>query len=48
LLLFLLGVSRVNADGESLADQFLGSPLLILVGILVIVGVAFVYHRMRK
>ena len=33
---------------DSLVDQFIGSPLLILAGIIVIVAVAFVYHRIRK
>ncbi len=33
---------------DSLVDQFIGGPLLILVGVIVIVAVAFVYHRIKK
>jgi cadmium resistance protein CadD (predicted permease) len=46
-LMFAL-TNRVYAADESFADQFLGSPLLILVAIVVIVAVAFVYHKIRK
>jgi hypothetical protein len=48
LFLLLAAIDRVSAADESLPDQFLGSPLLILVGVFVIVGLAFVYHRIRK
>ena len=41
-------INSVYAADESFADQFLGSPLLILVAIVVIVAVAFVYHKIRK
>jgi hypothetical protein len=46
-LMFAL-INRVYAADESFADQFLGSPLLILVAIIVIVAAAFVYHKIRK
>jgi len=49
LLLFLITfVSTVNAADESFTDKFLGSPLLILVVIIVIDIIAFVYHKIRK
>lgn len=48
LFFLLAAVNRVSAADESFADQFLGSPLLILVGIIVIVGLAFIYHKIRK
>jgi hypothetical protein len=48
LFFSLAAVNRVIAADESFADQFLGSPLLILVGVIVIVGLAFIYHRIRK
>jgi cadmium resistance protein CadD (predicted permease) len=41
-------VSRVNATDETFVDKFLGSPLLILAAVVVIVAVAFVYHKIRK
>jgi cadmium resistance protein CadD (predicted permease) len=47
LFLFAL-VSYANAADQSFADQFLGSPLLILVSIIVIDAIAFVYHKIRK
>jgi cadmium resistance protein CadD (predicted permease) len=49
LLFFLFAlVSRVYAADETFLDKFLGSPLLILAAIIVIVAVAFVYHKIRK
>jgi hypothetical protein len=47
LFLFML-VSSVYADEKSIVDKFIGSPLLILVAFLLIVGLAFVYHKIRK
>jgi len=41
-------VSRVYAADETFLDKFLGSPLLILAAVIVIVAVAFVYHKIRK
>lgn len=46
MLSVLVGV--VNASDGSFADQFVGNPLLILVAILVIDGLALVYRRLRK
>jgi hypothetical protein len=33
---------------DTFVDKFTGSPLLILAGLLVVVAVAFVYHKMQK
>jgi len=41
-------ISSANAAEDSLADQFLGSPLIILVAIIVIDIVAFIYHKVRR
>jgi cadmium resistance protein CadD (predicted permease) len=46
-LLFAL-VNHVNAADGFTADQFLGSPLLILAAILVIDLIALVYRKIRK
>ena len=47
--LFLIALANsVLAADESPVDKFLGSPLLILVGVLVIAAIAFVYHKIRK
>ena len=48
VFLMFAWINRVYAADESFADQFLGSPLLILVAIIVIVAAAFVYHKIRK
>jgi hypothetical protein len=48
LMLLLVAVNRVNAADESFADQFLGSPILILVGVIIVAGLAFIYHRIRR
>jgi hypothetical protein len=48
LLLFLMLVSFVSASDGTAADRFLGSPLLILVVLLAIDGVALAYHKLRK
>jgi cadmium resistance protein CadD (predicted permease) len=47
LVLFSL-IGNAWATDESFADQFLGSPLLILASVIVIDAVAFVYHKLRK
>ena len=47
LFLFAL-IGVVYAENESFADKFLGSPLLVLVVIVVIDILAFVYHKLRK
>lgn len=41
-------INSVNAADESLVDQFLGSPLLVLVAIIVIDIIAFIYHKLRR
>jgi len=38
----------VNAANESFAEQFVGSPLLILAALVVIAAFAALYHRIRK
>ena len=49
LLTFLFAlISSANAAEDSLADQFLGSPLIILVAIIMIDIVAFIYHKVRR
>ena len=48
LLLVSALVSVVEAADNSFASQFLGSPLLILVALVIIDAIAFVYHRIRK
>lgn len=49
LLLLLSALIRaVWATDDSLATQFLGSPLLILVALIILDGMAFVYHKIRK
>jgi cadmium resistance protein CadD (predicted permease) len=46
-LLFAL-ISSVSAEEESFVDKFLGSPLLVLVAIIVIDVAAFIYQRIRR
>jgi len=46
-LLFAL-INIVGAADESFADQFLGSPLLVLTAIFVIDIIALIYHKIRK
>ena len=46
-LVFAL-VRLVNAADETFGEQFLGSPLLVLVAVMVIAALASLYHRMRK
>lgn len=41
-------MSCVYAENGSVADRFLGSPLLALTVIVVIVVIAFIYRRIRK
>jgi hypothetical protein len=49
LLLLLSALIRaVWATDDSLATQFLGSPLLILVALIILDGMAFVYHKIRR
>jgi len=46
--LFSTVVGTVHAADGSAAEQFVGSPLLILVVILIIDMIAFAYHKVRK
>jgi hypothetical protein len=49
LLLFAFcGLSNVAFADDSLVDKFIGNPLLILAALLVIVAVAYAYHKIRK
>jgi len=48
LLFFLASIGSLRAGDESFADQFLGSPLLILAGLFVIVIIALIYHKIRR
>jgi hypothetical protein len=49
LLLLLSALIRaVWATDDSLATQFLGSPLLILVALIILDAIAFVYHKIRR
>jgi hypothetical protein len=41
-------ISIVNAADESFADQFISSPLLVLLAIFIIDFVALIYRRIRK
>ena len=49
-LLFLLStwVKVAQAADETFGEQFLGSPLLVLVAVMIIVALASLYHRIRK
>jgi len=47
LVLFSL-IGNVWATDEPFADQFLGSPLLILASVIIIDVIALVYHKLRK
>jgi hypothetical protein len=42
------GLSGVAYAEDTFVDKFIGSPLLILTGLLVVVAVAFAYHKMQK
>jgi cadmium resistance protein CadD (predicted permease) len=48
LLLLSNAVAQVRAADETLFDQFLGSPLIVLAALFVIAVVAFAYRRIRK
>ena len=41
-------IGRVYAANESFAEQFVGSPLLILAALIVIAALASLFHRIRK
>jgi len=48
--LFILSIliNSVNAEGDSFTDKFLGSPLIVLVAIIVIDIIAFIFHKIRR
>ena len=46
-LLFTL-INSVSAGEEPFVDKFLGSPLLILIAVIIIDVIAFVYHKIRR
>jgi hypothetical protein len=48
LLFAVSGLNSVVYAEDSFVDKFIGNPLLILTGLLVIVAVAFAYHKMQK
>jgi hypothetical protein len=41
-------INSVNAEGDSFTDKFLGSPLIVLVAIIVIDVIAFIFHKIRR
>ena len=47
-LFAVLGLTGVAHAEDTLVDKFIGSPLLILAGLLVVVAVAFAYHKIQK
>jgi len=47
IVLFEL-VESVKAAGESWTDEFLGSPLIILLAIIILDVAAIVYRRIRQ
>jgi hypothetical protein len=48
LFLLFMSINSVHAEEEPFVDKFLGSPLLVLVAIIVIDIIAFVYHKIRR
>ena len=48
LFLSVALVRVVHAADETFGEQFLGSPLLVLVAVTIIAALASLYHRMRK
>ena len=49
LAFFVFGLSEVaHVADESFGAEFLGSPLLILVAVIVLAVLASLYHRIRK
>jgi hypothetical protein len=47
-LMLLVSVGIAYAADDSFADQFLGSPLLILAALIVIVILVFIYRKIVK
>jgi hypothetical protein len=48
MFLFLALIGHAYAAGGSFVDQFLGSPLLVLVAVIAIDAIAFAYRKIRK
>ena len=48
LFLLFMFINSVGAEEEPFVDRFLGSPLLVLVAIIVIDIIAFIYHKIRR
>jgi hypothetical protein len=48
LVLFSALIARANAATENPAEDFLGSPLLVLVVFLIIALLFYIYHRVKK
>ena len=49
IFLFLfVEVDVVKAADESFAEQFLGSPLLVLAALIIIGVIAFIYRKLKK
>jgi hypothetical protein len=48
LLFVVCGLIGVAYAEDTFVDKFIGSPLLILAGLLIVVAVAFAYHKMQK
>jgi len=46
-LLFALAKLAYGA-GENFGEQFIGSPLLVLVAVMVIAALASLFHKIRK
>jgi hypothetical protein len=47
-LLLSTMIRAVNAAGESFEEQLVGSPLLILVAIILVDIIAFIYHKVKR
>jgi hypothetical protein len=47
LLLLSTMIRSVSATGESLEEQLVGSPLIILIAIIVIDIIAFIYRKAK-
>ncbi|MEM3463489.1 MAG: hypothetical protein QXL91_01335 [Candidatus Bathyarchaeia archaeon] len=48
MLFFLSLVNIVGASEESLTEQFLGSPLLVLTAIIIMDIIALIYRKIRR
>jgi hypothetical protein len=47
LLLLSAMIRSVNAAGESFEEKLVGSPLLILIALIVVDIIAFIYHKVK-